>query len=297
MHYDLRRLRNLFQSTHAGLILEAFEDRRRALLIRMRKARRKPSEKRIHNLRVATRRMLAMLELTETVLPPRALGKVRRKIRKPLREVAALRDIHVQQQHCETLVPDFPQLGAFLKFLARRERKLARRVRKRLPSLSPKGFEARTDRLLEELVASLDPGQDLALAGRIEAAIEDAWRRVLFLRAQADPRETQSIHRMRLAFKRFRYMAEVTAPVFPQLSPERLRAMHSYQDRMGAIQDMEALLRAMMQFRRRSGRTSILVVENEIRRRRQGLIDTFMLGIDELRFFWSSRRTEAREVV
>jgi CHAD domain-containing protein len=238
-----------------------------------------------------------MLELTETVLPRKTVRKMRRKIRKPLNEASALRDIQVQQQHCETLVADFPQLGAFLKFLGKRERKFARRLRKKLSGVSPSELQAGTGILLEKLIVSLEPDQDKALAARIEAAIEDAWRRVLYLRARVNPREPATIHKMRLAFKRFRYMAEVTAPVFPQLSRERLRAMHSYQDRMGAIQDMETLMRSMMQFRRSSGRTSMLVVENEIRRRRQGLIDSFMRGIDELRFFWSDRPTETREVV
>jgi hypothetical protein len=66
---------------------------------------------------------------------------------------------------------------------------------------------------------------------------------------------------------------------------------------MGMIQDVESLLSKMMDFRRRSGRTSMLVVENEIRRRRQRLIDEFMETADEVRFFWSPPQMESREVV
>jgi CHAD domain-containing protein len=151
--------------------------------------------------------------------------------------------------------------------------------------------------VLDELISTLRPDTDRVLGARIDGSIENAYRRVLVLRARVDPRKARSIHKMRVAFKKFRYMAEIAAPCFPKLSPERLEAMHAYQDRMGTIQDLDTLLRTMAEFRRQSGRTSMLVVENEIRRRRQRRIDDFMQTVDELRFFWSAPRADSREVV
>jgi CHAD domain-containing protein len=296
MHCDLKRLRALFRATHASHLLEAFDDRRAALDARLRRARARPSEKRIHALRVASRRMLSALDLAGAALPRGRTRKVRRMIRKRLRNLRSMRDVQVQLRHCDRMVPDFPQLASFRKDLRRREKRLCREVGEKLDALEPAKLGRKTERLLERLIGSLDPSADRELGERIRASVGDSYRKVLFLRAGVDPKQPETIHRMRLAFKRYRYMAEIAAPSIPRLTPERLRALHDYQDRMGVIQDAETLLRSIMDFRRRSGRTSLLVVENEIRRRRERLTDDFMKTIDELRFFWSEEQAESREV-
>jgi CHAD domain-containing protein len=309
MHYDLRRLKALFDSTHASLLLEAFETRRVVLADRLREARRKPSEKKIHNLRLAGRRTLATLELLETALPRSSTRSLRDTIRRQLRRLGRVRDVQVQLGYCDQLLGEFPQLTGFRRDLKRKERNLRRqageRLRsparrqagERLRSLAPRKIDRKARRVLDELISTLRPDTDRVLGARIDGSIENAYRRVLVLRARVDPRKARSIHKMRVAFKKFRYMAEIAAPCFPKLSPERLEAMHAYQDRMGTIQDLDTLLRTMAEFRRQSGRTSMLVVENEIRRRRQRRIDDFMQTVDELRFFWSAPRADSREVV
>jgi CHAD domain-containing protein len=296
MHFDLKRLKALFRSTHPSLLVEAFDERRRALDARLLRARAKPSEKRIHALRVAARRMLSTLDLAETVLPPKRTRKLRRTIRRQLRDLRFVRDIQVQLGYCDRMASDFPQLAAFRTDLRRREKRMRRKVGRKLADCDPARLRKRTGRALGRLIDALSPSDDAALGRGIHASIGDSYGKVLYLRARVDPKQPETIHRMRLAFKRFRYMAEIAAPALPHLGRDRLRAMHDYQDRMGAIQDSEMLLRSMMDFRRRSGRTSLLVVENEIRRRRQRLIGEFMQTIDELRFFWSQAETESREV-
>ena len=297
MHCDLRHLKRLLRAQHAGPLLEAFDRRQRTLVTRLRKARKKPSEKAIHDLRVAVRRMLSMLALLKTALPAGATRKTRKQLGKQLSRLGLLRDLQTQIVLSDEFLADFPQLTAFQTFLMNQERRQVRRFRRDLKRFRPRALRKTTDSLLSHLITILDPGADHVLGGRIVASVEDAYQRVLSLRSGVDPKDTASIHKMRIGFKRFRYMAEIAAPCFPRLSSERLSAMHDYQDRMGAIQDLETLLRTMMAFRRKSGLTSILVVENEIRRRRQQLIDEFMRTADELRFFWSPPEVEAREVV
>ena len=297
MHYDLRRLKKLLLARYSGPMLEAFEQRQRTLITRLRKARKKPSEKAVHDLRVAVRRMLSMLVLLETVLPARDARKTRRDLRKLMGKLGPLRDLQTQILQSDELLGGFPQLTAFRKHLMKEERRQIRRVEQALEKFSPAEFGKTTDALLSQLIATLQPGADRALGGRIVASMEDTYRRVLALRDRTNPKNTATIHKMRIAFKKFRYMAEITAPYFPRLNRERLAEMHDYQDRMGAIQDVETLLGTMVLFRKKSGLTSILVVENELRRRRQRLIDEFMRTVDEIRFFWSTAQVESREVV
>lgn len=293
MQVDLRLLKRLLAADNAGIVLEGFEQRRRAFDARVRKARRKPSEGAIHNVRVAARRFLSMLALLEAVVGRRHLKTVRDTMKDNLAALRQMRDVQVQLSCTEKLLGDFPQLISFHKFLTQRERQLQKRARKQLRDFDLGELRKRTDSLLDRLIASVDPEADGVLGHKIGASVEDAYRRVLSLRARIDPDWPRSIHRTRLAFKKFRYMAEIVAPSFDGLTEERLKAMHDFQDRMGAIQDLDSLLATMMAFRRESGRTSLLVVENEIRRRRRRMIDEFMKSVDEVRFFWSTPPIES----
>jgi CHAD domain-containing protein len=301
MRVDLRLLKKLLAADNASVLLEGFEQRRRAFDVRVRKARRKPSEGAIHNVRVAARRLLSMLALLEAVIPRKKLREVRDTIGDSLRDLRKMRDVQVQLSCTETLLRDFPQLTEFHRALTDREKRLKERAQRQLNDFDLKQFQKRTDRILERLIDAVDPETDLVLGHKIGASVEDAYRRVLSLRARIDPDWPRSIHRTRLAFKKFRYMAEIVAPAFDELTVDRLLAMHDFQDRMGAIQDLDSLLARMMAFRQTSDRTSLLVVENEIRRRRRRMIEDFIKSADEVRFFWSippidSAQTDAQTI-
>ena len=54
---------------------------------------------------------------------------------------------------------------------------------------------------------------------------------------------TKTIHQMRVAFKRFRYMSELLQTMLPRLTKKHLRRMQEYQSMMGDIQDMESSAR------------------------------------------------------
>ncbi len=79
------------------------------------------------------------------------------------------------------------------------------------------------------------------------AALREAYERVLTLRRQIRRGNPAAIHRMRVAFKHFRYMSESLGPIFPDFTPERLGQMHQYQSAAGDIQDLEILLATLAQ--------------------------------------------------
>ena len=292
MAVDVQRLKRLLEAPHLGLLIEGFDQRRRVFEARLRRARRKPALAAVHDLRVASRRLLSMIALLDDAAPVPGLVRLRRSIRRRLKDLGAMRDVQVQMGLVETLLPGFPQLAAFHAALDRRERRLAKRARERLGEWSLKTFLRRTDGVLDALIAGFDPEVDSRVGLRIQSAVEDAHRRVVVVRECVDRRRPETIHRVRLAFKKFRYMAEIVAPARRDWTPERLEAMRGFQDRMGAIQDAGALLDAMAAYRRRTGRTSVLVAENEVRRRRAGLIEAFVEVADEIRFFRPSRAAD-----
>ena len=285
---DLRLLKRVLETRRASVLLSSYEKRERLFITRFRRARLTPSESAVHRVRVAARRLLSMLSVLEPIMGRRYLKPVRRTLKSQLRELGAVRDVQVHVLLTGELLTGFPQLTTFHESLTRKEQKLIRHVRNGLWDFNLEKLRRQSDRIFDRLICSIDPAADDVIGDEIEASVGVAYQRVLSRQASIDPDHLGSIHRTRLAFKRFRYMAEIVAPIYNELTTERLKAMHEFQGRLGAIQDLDSLLSAMTDFRKRSGRTSMQVAENEIRQRRTRLIEDFMDSVDEVRFFWST---------
>ena len=119
------------------------------------------------------------------------------------------------------------------------------------------------------------------------AAAAGFTRAVALLRV-VTPGDVETIHRLRIAFKKFRYLVEVLQPALPFVTEELLKLMNTYQDRMGAIQDNEVLTAALRRYTKgRSGRgkagltpvRQVLVLEHK------ELVETFLQSKDELYTF------------
>ena len=93
-----------------------------------------------------------------------------------------------------------------------------------------------------------------------------------------------TLHRLRVAFKRFRYVSELLEPLVPGLTPRQLDRMKKYQAAAGDIQDLQVLLARLAQsvtdgdLDSRASRR----LRNELLRRRRRAIESFMARIDEL---------------
>jgi CHAD domain-containing protein len=202
-----------------------------------------------------------------------------------------MRDVHVHLIATGELLKDFPQLSGFVDDLAGREEKLKRAAARTMRNFRDRTLGRQSDRVVEGFVDRAARERDEATHARIARKVNKAHERVLRHRAGIDTEWPRSIHRMRVAFKKFRYTAEIAAPLFDQLTVERLDAMQAFQTRMGHIQDLDTLLGAMMTFRERYGQTSLLVPENEIRRKQRARVREFMSAADEARFFWGTAET------
>jgi hypothetical protein len=68
--------------------------------------------------------------------------------------------------------------------------------------------------------------------------------------AALDPAHPEALHRMRLAFKKYRYAAEVLLPLFPKATKETARRLHAFQTLLGTIHDFDVILAEAHAFRR-----------------------------------------------
>ena len=79
-------------------------------------------------------------------------------------------------------------------------------------------------------------------------AVDEAFLITQQRLGRVDASDPATIHGVRLAFKKFRYMVEMLYPVLADFPKEHLKNMKNYQGAMGRIQDIEVLLMILTDF-------------------------------------------------
>jgi CHAD domain-containing protein len=273
-----------------ALMLDSLQDRWQSFRVELKRCRKKYSEEAVHDLRVATRRLISTLDLVDGIHPEANLRKARRALKRQLDMFGPLRDVQVQLLTIDKMLSSFPELQEFYNFLAKRERKLMQRLSmelKRVKTGRIRKSIAVTVRQLEALPDTAAVQQEKRAKALL--AIEMAFNRVVERKHAIAPTDSSSIHRMRVAFKKFRYMVESLAPLRGRTTSKQLKAMNAFQGSMGDIQDAEVLLTNVQAFARvRSieGEAPLTRALEELSRRRTVLIETFLGSADSLFTFW-----------
>jgi CHAD domain-containing protein len=246
------------------------------------------SEQAVHDSRVETRRLLATVELLRAFIPETDIRKARRTLKHHLDTFDQLRDTQVQLDYVGRLTRRFPVARRFSCWLAEREARFTRETRKAIKHVKTRrlgrrlaAFEGEIRRLRE----GLPPDRAFQTARK---EIDQAFARVAQLCRRVRGSDTRTIHRTRIAFKRFRYMVEALAPLLPAVDEHQQRALRGYQSMMGDIQDVEVLLAAFENFVCHRTVDSRLTrpLRAELLRRRQWLIQVYLNAADRLRLFW-----------
>jgi CHAD domain-containing protein len=276
--------------TVGATLVAALDGRWEKFLAELRRNRRRCTEPSIHDLRVATRRMIATLDVVGAVLPGGVPVQVRRKLKRLLKGFNELRDLHIQLMHFQALRPQFPVLQPFLAALRLRERELIREAAHTIAEMKTHAMEQEIARVAERL-AQATAGDEAEQAARaaLLGSLAATFVRAAGLRKCVVPAEPESIHALRVAFKKFRYTVEVLAPLLPEVGKKQHKAMNVYQTRMGEIQDLQVIgtvLTMNPPGRFRTMPASLLPVHQQITQQRVEQIDQFMRNADMLLTFW-----------
>lgn len=242
----------------------------------------------VHEFRIATRRLLAMLELLAGLISPARVKTIRDGLKEHLDNFDDLRDTQVQIGIVARMTRRFAAAPPFHAWLRSREKRFARKARKEIRRLRSHRIQRMLDDARDRLQKRQKRLGSEAAAAVLLLALDDAFARACHLRSLVDPRHIPTIHRARVAFKRFRYMVETVAPNLPGVSPRLLAALRRYQTRMGDIQDTEVLLHGLHEFLRKADfdPASALALRHEILHRRTRLITAYLRTADQLLRFW-----------
>ena len=227
------------------LFLDAFDLRRGTFAARLKICRKQFSEVAVHDLRVAARRLLAFVEIARLLDPgPRPL-KVRRQLKSLIDGFDDLRDAQAMLAGLDDHVRDEASLAPLRECLLERERTLlggARRAARDFEAGELKRRLARLRRRLAERLADAELDVDPF------TAVDEAFAAVLQCDSVATIDQPATIHRVRLAFKKFRYRLEVVHQAVPSLPADHLTRLHDFQTTVGRIQDVETFLALLSDF-------------------------------------------------
>jgi CHAD domain-containing protein len=265
-------------------LLEALDQRWKGYRAELKRCRAEFSNEAVHDLRVACRRMLAFIRLLNSISPRPRLQRLNRAFKDQLDEFDDLRDTQVVLAEISETLQELPQLQEFQAHLQAMEKRLLKTLRKKLRVIDLFEVSKRIRRMRESLKAELNG--DFVL--QAFQSVDDAFLIVRQRRSWINPAQATSIHRVRVAFKTFRYMVEIVHPLVPQFPPENLKYMHDYQSLMGEIQDVEIIMQAFADAPVPVSSFDPEPVRDYYERCHARAVSAYLEGMNQLDSFWRS---------
>jgi CHAD domain-containing protein len=141
-------------------------------------------------------------------------------------------------------IHETPNLQSFQEYLRPKEKHLMRLAHKDIKSLKMEILSKR----IRKLNQTIKEFKQIDLDTSVFLAVDEAYIIVNQRYALVDASQPATIHHLRIAFKKFRYMIEVIYPFLENLPLDYLKRLHDYQAVMGDIQDMEVALQELADF-------------------------------------------------
>lgn len=195
----------------------------------------------IHDLRVASRRFRAVLELFYPFLPKGPKTELRKNIRTLTRILGGLRNIDEALLFFQARVrADVSADTAILRALSRFRPREFKRIKKAL-----KAFDHRhLDLLVREMVAGVN---EASIAKRTSISLLAYFSNVSIrqylpihrlLAISTVPGRHASRHALRIAIKKWRYFFEIISPILEQDYSQLLELLKEYQSLLGRMNDV-----------------------------------------------------------
>jgi len=254
---------------------------------RLKRCQEHFSEAAVHDSRVEARRLLATVELLCAFIPERDLRKARGALKDHLASFNRLRDTQVQLIYVEHLIRSFPAALEFREWLRQREARFIRESRKAVKQIKTRRLGKRISAFQRELEQRRSETKPERAFSMTQGAIRLAFARVARLCRRVTAADSETIHRTRIAFKRFRYMVAALAPLLPAVTDHHRQAMRGYQSMMGDIQDVEVLITTLDKFIKHGhDDRATQRMRAEFDRRRGQLIRVYLNAAGKLEQFW-----------
>jgi CHAD domain-containing protein len=270
------------QPAASQLLWNAFKNAWETYLHELERCRKEFSEEAIHDLRVATRRLMAVVQLLRVIEPRPALKRINRELKRQLDAFDELRDTQVILTELSTRAKRLPDLQGFQNHQQVTEDRLLQTLGEEIYHLEITELSQRVKKTL----AQLEKQTDEPLEPEILQAVDDAYLRTRQRLDQVDLTHPATIHHVRVAFKRFRYMVEIVHPLLKDFPPTNLKWMNDYQTLMGDVQDAEVFIQRLGDYFTRGSVSDPGFLRRYYERRKAKAISRFAEHRNQLNLFW-----------
>lgn len=237
----------------------------------------------VHDLRVAARRLGASIEMLRELGSFPRLKKVQRALKEQIDGLDKLRDCQVMQAEVARALEAQPHLASLQAWLDQREKRLLHKAEKQVDAFDLSVSEKRKQKMDSSLEQELTrPEVETELLTALDQAYKTATRRF----GRIDAAHPASIHSLRLAFKKFRYMVEVVHPMLPNFPKRQLKRMHDHQSLMGDVQDGESFQALLDKFGKKEPSLDLEPARRYFGDLRTQRIQAYMDAREELLNFW-----------
>lgn len=231
-----------------GFFASTLEEQWKVYLECMRLFEHSASVKIVHDLRVSMRRLMTRIELVERFSPDRIIGKARATLKNQLSELSELRDVQVEIVRTRKILKSLPEITEFYDHLLQRKSDCLNAARKISSRPDKESLENAINRTLIRLNSRQSNTTEATTLKVIDDALQSCFDR-LSKRIQAVTLAKYStVHKVRLAFKPFRYMLEMVQPVLP-IDPKKLQTAKTLARMMGRLQDMNVMTKDLVEFK------------------------------------------------
>ena len=288
----------------AGEVLaESLEDRWKKFRRRLRKgvpdANRKSIDESVHDLRVSARRLLSVLEAMEPLVGGKASRRLSRRVDAILERLGPLRDSGVQLETISkiTAPASAPALAPVKQQLIRKHGRQVRKLRARLSREDVGRLKDDVRRLLERSRRAEESSTPSAIRRAALQPLREAFGRLHESRLAVDPTDLETIHRMRIALKKSRYLMETLRPLTPAVGEKELESLHKLQTTMGDLHDLEVLSSRIARHVEKlapENAARLAPVLGDLEKRHSSMLTSFLEGVDPILEPWNRLMARSR---
>ena len=239
----------------------------------VRRASRKLTPDAVHDVRIASRRLMAALDAVHLLLRSNKSVRVQKHIKEDLKNLGPIRDVQMQIELARTELRSGGRTDKFIEKLENQEKRLKRKAASEIGRIDTKKVKkpvAAFNRRVSRPLAGVDPDHFLFTLNSI---VDSTFARVVDRSRALDLHDHQTFHRLRVQFKTFRYLLEfLQAPL--GISEDQIGRMKRYQEVLGRMHDLMVLIAKLERFLEKQGtRQPAQVVEL---RRLKGRLDAML---------------------
>jgi CHAD domain-containing protein len=206
----------------------------------------------IHDLRVASRRFRAALELFGPVAATSPPSELKKSIRMLTRTLGGLRNIDEAQLFFRSRLPSetAPDSALFQSLSEQRDKEL-KRIEKALTSFDHRDLDRKVRKMVAGLHADCvtERNSISLLAYFSDVSIKKYLPIHQLLAVSTVPEHRDSRHAMRIAIKKWRYFFEIIAPVLDRDYRQFLGLLKEYQSILGQMNDVAVFEVLLNKFR------------------------------------------------